>query len=141
MATGMEKDLKIGVVAGLILLAVVAIWLSTRPCLSTKARMLHNYNSTPEEIIIERPDPVADSPNLAPAGINDKQTRVTDPENHQRPQIAEMPKFHTVREGETLSDISHMYYGTASKWQKIARRNAIKNADRLKPGTKLVIPQ
>lgn len=51
-------------------------------------------------------------------------------------------RFHIVRKGETLSAIAHQYYGAANKWQKIVTANAktVKNANRIAPGTKLIIP-
>ena len=101
----MQKDLKTGMVIGLGLAAVVAVWLSTQPGLSTKARMLH----------YERTD------------TNNTQQEAS---------------FHTVGEGETLSDISLKYYGSENKWQKIldANRSRIKDANKLTPGTKIIIP-
>lgn len=102
----MQKDLKTGMVIGLGLAAVVAVWLSTQPSLSTKARMLH----------YERTD------------MNNTQQEA---------------RFHTVGEGETLSDISRKYYGSENKWQKIleANRFRIKDANKLTPGTKIIIPE
>ncbi len=51
-------------------------------------------------------------------------------------------KFHIVRKDQTLSAISQEYYGSATKWKKIfdANRDVIKDANKLQPGTKLIIP-
>jgi len=102
----MQKDLKIGMVIGLGLAAVVAVWLSTQPSLSTKARMLH-YERT---------------------GTNNTQQEA---------------RFHTVVAGEILSDISRKYYGSENKWQKIleANRFRIKDANKLNPGTRIIISE
>ena len=51
----MQKDLKIGMVLGLVLTIVAMLWLSTRPSLSTKARMLDSYNAGMQEESIEQP--------------------------------------------------------------------------------------
>jgi nucleoid-associated protein YgaU len=50
--------------------------------------------------------------------------------------------IHIVSYGETLSAISAKYYGSANKWHKIfnANRSRIKDANKLKPGIKLIIP-
>jgi nucleoid-associated protein YgaU len=51
-------------------------------------------------------------------------------------------RFHIVQNGETLSAIAQQYYGSASRWRSIveANRDAIKDPDRISPGTKLIIP-
>ena len=52
-------------------------------------------------------------------------------------------RTHVVRDGETLSDISDHYYGSPNRWEKIVRanRSTIKDADKIYPGMKLVIPE
>jgi nucleoid-associated protein YgaU len=51
-------------------------------------------------------------------------------------------KFHIIRQGETLSNISYKYYGSANKWRMIldANRDEIEDVSKLKPGTKIIIP-
>lgn len=51
-------------------------------------------------------------------------------------------RFHIVRREDTLSAISRQYYGTPNQWQKILQGNkgAIKDPNKLQPGTKLIIP-
>jgi len=51
-------------------------------------------------------------------------------------------KFHIVRKGETLYEISRKYYGSANNWKKIfdANRNVLEDANKLTPGIKLIIP-
>jgi len=53
------------------------------------------------------------------------------------------PRVHTVSPGETLSEISRHYYGTAGKWKKILAANpsVLTRAERIKPGMELVIPE
>lgn len=52
-------------------------------------------------------------------------------------------RFHIVRKGETLSKISSKYYGSAGQWRKIfeANRGTLKDANTVRPGTKLIIPE
>lgn len=52
-------------------------------------------------------------------------------------------QIHIVVEGETLTSISIDYYGEAVMWQKIinANKDIIKDADKLLPGMRLVIPK
>ncbi|MHC4994861.1 MAG: LysM peptidoglycan-binding domain-containing protein [Planctomycetota bacterium] len=50
--------------------------------------------------------------------------------------------WHTVKEGETLSDISRIYYNTSKHYQRIyeANRNKIPSVDRVRHGVRIVIP-
>ncbi len=132
----MQKDLKIGLVVGLVLTALAAVWLSTRPSLSIKARMQQHPRSrdveSPQETAIdEQPRFTTDLPDTA-------STQISAPEEEKM----ETRKFHIVRKGETLSDISYRYYGSAGKWQKIldANRKTIEDPRKLRPGTRLIIP-
>ena len=129
----MQTDLKIGMVLGLVLTIVAMLWLSTRPSMSTKARMLNSYNAGSRQESIEQP--------VLPliAKVETEQSNV--PDFTARKQVER--KFHTNREGETLSGISREYYGSENKWQKIlnANRNVIRDANKLRPGTKLIIPE
>ena len=131
----MPKDFKIGMFLGLVLVIGAALWLSTHPSLSTRARMLGPENAGAEQEIIGQPGLEPNSPNSTSirtvSGIKTKQAK-----------DVERPKYHTVRDGETLSGISYQYYGSENKWQKIrdANREIIKDVSKLKPGTKLIIP-
>ena len=120
-------------VLGLVLTIVAVLWLSTRPSMSTKARMLNSYNAGARQESIEQP--------LLPliAKVETEQSNV--PDLTARKQVEKI--IHTIREGETLSGISREYYGSENKWQKIlaANRNVIKDANKLQPGTKLIIPE
>jgi len=71
----MQKDLKIGMVLGLVLAAAIAVWLSTLPCLSTKARMLqhsrpaaslHPHNDASQQESIEQSHLAPNTPNTPP---------------------------------------------------------------------------
>jgi acetyl esterase/lipase/phage tail protein X len=52
------------------------------------------------------------------------------------------PRFHLVRTGETLSEISRKYYGSTGQWRKIfeANRGTVTDANTVRAGTKLIIP-
>lgn len=49
-------------------------------------------------------------------------------------------KTYTVKSGDSLYKISIKYYGTGTKWRKIADANKIKDPKKLKVGQKLKIP-
>ena len=60
-----------------------------------------------------------------------------------QPETTRPQRFHIVRKGETLSEISRKYYGSAGKWRKIfeANRGTVKDANTVRAGTKLIIPE
>ncbi len=148
----MQKDLKIGLIVGLAVVSVAVLWLATRPGLSPQARMLdaHGVDAGPESVsgsgaaggrqedadYRER-----DNLNTSAARVPIRRARTNEtPASSTGSRSPE--RFHVVRDGETLSKISYDYYGSAGKWQRIfeANRKAIKDANVVRPGTKLVIP-
>ncbi len=52
------------------------------------------------------------------------------------------PRYHTVAEGDSLSRISLLYYGSATRWQEIyeANRALLRGENSLRPGQRLRIP-
>jgi nucleoid-associated protein YgaU len=58
------------------------------------------------------------------------------------PETIGPPRFHLVRPGETLSEISSKYYGSTGQWRKIfeANRGTVQDANTVRAGTKLIIP-
>lgn len=63
-------------------------------------------------------------------------------QNYIQEEKIQTQKFHIVREGENLSVISSKYYGTTNQWKKIfnANRDVISDANKVKTGIKLIIP-
>lgn len=79
-----------------------------------------------------------------PAAVVEPQpaARQSDSAVHEQDQKITTTRFHIVQKDETLSAISQQYYGTANQWRKILAANEqnIKDANRIRPGTKLIIP-
>lgn len=50
-------------------------------------------------------------------------------------------RTHTVASGETLADISKRYFGTTTKWKEILKANPGVDANAMKVGQKLAIPE
>jgi len=153
----MQKDFKIGMALGLVLVTVVMAWLSTRPSLSIKARVLspgsavHREIGTPpnsagprKETAIDR-NPTGQAKSLIVVDKSSPADELKLPKfsANEQPKEIKTERFHIVRSGETLSDISRQYYGSADKWQKIlgADRLPIDNPGKLRPGMKLIIPE
>jgi len=61
---------------------------------------------------------------------------------YEQPEKIKTTRFHIVRKEETLSTISQQYYGTPNNWRRIleANKDAVKDANKIQPGTKLIIP-
>ncbi len=119
---------------GLVLAMAVMLWLSIGPGLSPKARFQHFRNvATVQEN--------SGSPNNRPT--NSSAAIQPDSTIYEQAEKIKTQKFHIVRKGETLSEISRKYYDSANKWQKIldANRDKIEDVSKLKPGTKLIIPE
>jgi len=157
--------MKIGFFLGLTLVIAAVLWLATRPNLSPEARIqqLHNMDSRqqPEEeplvpAIMKNPEPDSsveqrENPPPPPAeipsddtetGIENEKNDLPDSTIYEQAEKIEAQKYHIVLKGETLSEISYKYYGSASKWRNILDSNpeTIKDANKIKPGMKLIIP-
>jgi nucleoid-associated protein YgaU len=133
----MQRDLKIGMVLGVVLVVAAAFWLAMRPSLSVRSRMLQSQE--PQDESARQPTSEQTlRPELSPAGPNLYDSSLT---VKSRPAFADNQKIHTVLEGQTLSDISRIYYGSPNKWQKILEANQLKNPNKIKPGDRLIIPE
>jgi nucleoid-associated protein YgaU len=164
------KDYRVGLIAGLVLVIAAMIWVATRPSLSPQARLLRPATASSQEerssAQAASPTPRENlPPGLIPTGPEPSRMVSTTPplpsldSIRTQPPIVSQPdapdltiyeqkekiqttKFHIVRKDETLSSISQQHYGTATKWQKIlqANQDTIKDANKITPGTKLIIP-
>lgn len=154
----MQKDLKIGMLLGLALIALAALWLATRPSLSAKARMMQTGSTQPAQT--QRPPapdkaqvrqhvlPVAYRP-AEPATDTQSEKDITPDvsapqQTHtSKSKVEGAVKIHIVKPGQTLSGIAYKYYGSADKWQRIfdANRSRLKDANTLIPGMRLTIPE
>ncbi|MHC4738443.1 MAG: LysM peptidoglycan-binding domain-containing protein [Planctomycetota bacterium] len=121
---------------GLILTAAAAIWLATRPGLSTNARMQSRDSATGREVLnsVGSEDTETTAEQVIPLAV----TR--SPAEEQ--QTDKSVRFHIVQRGETLSSISYQYYGNSGEWRKIdsANSDVIKDENKVKAGTRLIIP-
>ena len=127
---------------GLVLVTAVMAWLFIGPGLSPKAEGPNPHSNLPPQ------KDSATTNNFSTNGLTaqsteDNQSRPPDSTIYEQTEKIKTQKFHIVREGETLSEISHKFYGSANKWQKIldANRDVVEDVSKLKPGTKLIIPE
>jgi nucleoid-associated protein YgaU len=142
----MHKDFKIGMVLGLAVVAAAVLWLSTGPNLSTKGRMPSSRGAwSADETFVEQPRFVTDLPDVPSreAAGEAEQSSIPETTAYKQTEEVKTQRFHIVRRGETPSDISYKYYGSASNWKKILEANGLKprDAKKLRPGMKLIIPE
>lgn len=159
----MGKDYRIGLIAGLVLAVIALIWVATLDSLSPSQRLAR---STPTAAPSAEPNTPAGPPSTpgarereptAPAGADANAVaqlpspagepmpagpNVPDLTIYEQPEPIATTRFHIVRKNETLSAISKQYYSTAHQWHKIleANRDTITDANKISPGTKLIIP-
>lgn len=119
---------------GMVLVTAAAVWLSTRQSLSVKSRMLGPDNQISREKSTTDEIDYPKGPGLTTLAAKTSPSESSFAAD-------EKPKFHIVQAGETLYDISRQYYGSADKWSKIleANRSLVKDANKILPGTKLII--
>ena len=143
----MRKDLKTGMIAGTALVVSALLLISVFSSSIEEERQqksdsehdgnasiqltnLQSTTSTPAQSQVETQTRKKSSDNIVP----DRTSPIpAEPQEH----------IHTVSEGETLTSISIEYYGSTGMWKKILNANdkIIKDADKLRPGMRLVIPK
>jgi nucleoid-associated protein YgaU len=137
------KDMKIGLLLGLVLVTIAMLWLATGHGLILKT-------TSPESRSITQQEGSAALNNLSTnksaqtgeVSEIDNPSKQPDLTIYEQAEKIQTKKFHIINKGETLSDISRTYYGSANKWRKIlnANREIIKDVNKLRPGTKIIIP-
>ena len=136
----MQRDFKTGMAAGLVLVTIIIIGLSTRPGLGIKARA-----AKPDSAIHRKIEtPTLHTNSVGPQKeVAVDRNQVKQVNNEQPKEVKPPERIHVVRSGETLSDISRQYYGSPDKWQKIlgADRLPISDPSKLRPGMRLIIPE
>jgi 5'-nucleotidase/UDP-sugar diphosphatase len=158
------RDYRIGLVAGSILAGVALLWVATRPGLSPQPQPVQSPQDNDRDLpAVGRPvNPGSASEANEPGRLKTEDTGqktqdgpasqavpgipssgssdLTSPE---KTEPSKTPRFHVVRQGETLSAIAQQYYGSANDWRKIlaANEKTIKDANKIAPGTKLIIPE
>ncbi|MHC4727411.1 MAG: LysM peptidoglycan-binding domain-containing protein [Planctomycetota bacterium] len=144
----MQKDLKIGMILGLVLVTVAMLWLFAGPGISSKARVPNlrsNRETTapPPETSISTNSSKTDTEDNNQLSAIDNQSQEPEWKKHWQTEKIKAQRFHIIEEGETLSEISRKYYDSARKWQKIldANKDVIADISKLKPGTKIIIPE
>jgi len=125
----MRKDVKTGMLIGTGLCLAAAVWFCVHQEVLQQPRI--------DELLSQKKQLF--EPEEAKTVINLTETIPQLP-----PENAPSIRMHEVRSGQTLSDISKIYYGSVKYWQKIYEANKeqlSKGPGTLKVGMKLVIPK
>ena len=136
-------------ILGLVLVTVAMLWLFAGPGLSSKAKVLNlrsnRETAPPPETSVSTNSPETDTAREESNQLSTTENQPQEPEwkKYRQAEKIKTQRFHLIREGETLSEISRTYYDSARKWQKIldANREVIGDVSKLKPGTKIIIPE
>ncbi|MHC4106144.1 MAG: LysM peptidoglycan-binding domain-containing protein [Planctomycetota bacterium] len=136
-------------ILGLVLVTVTMLWFFAGSNLNPKARILNLQSN-----IETAPPPETFGPGKSPSietareendqlSATDNQSQEPEWKKYRQDEKIKTQRFHIIQEGETLSEISRTYYDSARKWQKIldANRDVIEDVSKLKPGTKIIIPE
>jgi nucleoid-associated protein YgaU len=161
----MQRDFKIGMLLGIVLIIIGPFWLIFRSRLIPQTGITNpsaSLRACPEPVEgiefknVGSPQTNPDLPYSPPKAVLSKQirdnkqlstinyqTKRADLTAYNQSQFVNTPKIHVVSKGETLSTISAKYYGSTNKWLKIfeANRSLLKDANKLRPGIKLIIPE
>jgi nucleoid-associated protein YgaU len=144
----MQKDFKIGMLIGLALVMAAAVWLSLQPGLSVSTRLgqlqdkkRQNQIAT-AQITGKRENLKTVTENKREEEIQPQLPQVVNKQKTRQSQAlpVNQTKYHTVRSGQTLSEIATEYYGSAKDWTKIRDANPQIDVYKLKPGTTIIIP-
>ena len=127
----MRNDIKTGMLAGTVLCIVGIVWFCTRQ------EVIHR-----PLIKIEQQNQTAD---VKPVGGSAVKPQVYSPaKSEEKSPVVEVGRVHIVGQGQTLSDISKIYYNNFSGWKRIYEANKEqfpKGPNAIRPGIRLIIPQ
>lgn len=136
---------------GFLLAGAALLWVATRPSLTPRpqpapsARDSNSRNppKTDNRVTLPgtNPQPGSGKPPL-PEPARTTSAGSPGPTARDANAPAKATRVHIVRSGETLSSIAEQYYGSSNAWRKILDANkTLKDANKIAPGTKLVIPE
>ncbi len=139
----MRKDVKIGMLIGTGLCLAAAVWFCVHQQVVDQPRI--------EDLLSQKKDFEAEKVPQITLGAAEEQIS-TD----KNPNITQMSgtvpsagaeksiRMHTVLPGQTLTDISKIYYGSNGSWKKIYEANKEslpRGPDTIRAGMKLIIPE
>jgi nucleoid-associated protein YgaU len=140
----MRKDVKIGMLIGTGLCLAAAVWFCVHQQVVELPRIEDLLSQKKEDFAAEKVPQIklGAAEEQIPA---DKNTNITPISSHAPPAGEEKSvRMHTVLPGQTLTDISKIYYGSNGGWKKIyeANKDSLpRGPDTIRAGMKLIIPE
>jgi len=155
----MKTDMKIGILAGIVIVVILLVFFVSQD----RDQADRSVASDPVEVQPQPPapaplvEPITASPEPQPESTQPEvilparseppvelqpQPHPEPPPIKPQPEPIRQPRYHTVAEGDTLSNIAETYYGHEKFWPEIqkANRPRINNPNHLQLGWKLHIP-
>jgi nucleoid-associated protein YgaU len=141
----MRKDFKTGMLLGLSLAVAAVFWLSSQDRFSIRSQALQSAESeTSEQTSMNGARYITSLPGSQSSSSDGQETEnnIVHAEPFISSNVDTQKRIHVVSQGETLSSISSLYYGTSTKVNKIfeANRDKLKNPNDIMTGMRLVIP-
>ena len=141
----MRKDVRIGMLIGTGVCIGAVVWLCTHQHIVEQ--------STVDDLMAQNKDLFSITPkqevNVPQVSVDATTKNTIEPRQdfqNSPPAVVEKTepaRIHTVLPGQTLSDISKIYYGNAGEWKKIYEANKEllpRGPDTIRIGMKLIIP-
>ena len=140
----MRKDVKIGMLIGSGLCLAAAVWFCVYQQVVEQPRIEDLLSQKKEDFAAEKVPQI--KLGAAEEQIStDKNSNITPISSATPPVGSEKSiRMHTVLPGQTLTDISKIYYGSNGSWKKIYEANKEslpRGPDTVRAGMKLIIPE
>jgi nucleoid-associated protein YgaU len=136
----MRRDIKTGMLAGTVLCLVAVVWFCIKQQVITTP--LTKFES--QKLITPANKEPAGLENSSPIVIAPVDKQIQKSDSAATDKNTDTSIIHTVTQGQTLIDISKIYYNTFSGWKKIYEANKERlprGPDTIRAGMRLVIPQ
>lgn len=129
----MRNDVKVGMLTGTVLCIAGIVWFCVRQ------QVIRQPVIKIEQQKISEVKPI-----IKPASGSSAKQQPVRAKVEEKSAVVETGIVHIVAQGQTLSDISKIYYKNAGGWKKIYEANKEqfpKGPNIIKPGMRLIIPQ
>lgn len=144
----MNKDVKTGMLIGLVLVIAAVIAVSIWPGGRVQERLMQDDGNKGDELPTESVNrgtpPHESNSDRRTTAVQKEMQRVAAHviEELEPATIDAGPRIHVVADGETLTHIAQLHYGDVNKVELIAdaNKNILPNVNRIRPGMRLRIP-